>query len=227
MLINYELANIDFLYPTDNEFGIPCLELEMQASGVQMPVEAWGAIPRTRTMLGTYVLYVIDTNINVLWKEPRKLIVSGCRSVTEANFSINKDMPLAVALYQIYRKRWLSKFWHEEDDVKVFVDLNVPERFDNFNLLGIPDGWRTFATRGRSNDLEGLERQLALAKKKAGTDKVIFLVYAGGKEIEKYCWQNKLVYVVDDMNRVKFGRKLEGKETVKFPPHFKRLQLAS
>ncbi len=199
------LDNIDFLYDTDNDYGIPSLKPYMQASALSLPIEAWGSIPRSRYMPGTYVLYLYDDFINPLWRDPWKLKVSNCNAITEANFTITKDTPLAVALYQMYRKRWLSRFWAEALSCKIFVDLYVPPNYLDMALLGVPVDWAAFCTRGHTNMIDITQMQLDAAekhtKKSFKTGELIGMVYGGGKKLREFCKQEGLVYVEQFINK--------------------------
>lgn len=199
------LQNIDFLYDTDNDWGIPSLKPYMQAPALYLPVEAWGSIPRSRFMPGTYVLYLYDDFINPLWRDPWKLKISGCNAITEANFTITKDTPIAVAAYQIYRKRWLSRFWAENLGCKIFVDIYVPPNFLDIALSGVPKGWGSYCTRGHSDMIEITEKQFEAVEVYTGLKfkdgQLVGLVYGGGKKSRDFCKENGLIYVEQYINK--------------------------
>ena len=211
MMISNKIDNgLDYLFDSDNDYDIPSLRLDWQANGLVLPAEVWGSIPRSRIMTGTYLLYNYDDFLNPLWNDPTKLLVSGCNNVVEINFSMTKDMPLAVGIYQLYRKRWLSRFWAEHCGIKLFVDLNVAEKWQQINLLGVPKGWSHYFTQGYMDfGTELLKTQLELAKIHAGKEDIAFVVYSGGKEIKEWCKNNKAIYVERWINRG------NGKEPVK------------
>jgi hypothetical protein len=199
------MQNIDFLYDTDNDYGVPALKPYMQAPALYLPVEAWGSIPRSRFMPGTYVLYIYDDFINPLWRDPWKLRVSSCNAITEANFTITKDTPWAVALYQIYRKRWLSRFWADSLGCRIFVDLNVPPNFMDMALLGVPKAWGAFCTRGNTDMIDITEVQFRAAEDHTGLKfkdgGMVGMVYGGGKRLREFCKTNGLIYVEQYINK--------------------------
>jgi len=41
--------------------------------------------------------------------------------------------PVAYGLHQIYKKRWISRYW-QECGVKVWADLNVAKKFQKWTL---------------------------------------------------------------------------------------------
>lgn len=136
----------DVIFPTDNEWGVPLLDLNMQAIMLNIPITKWGTIGRHGKMAGTYHFYTDDYKFTALWGNPWPVISSSCVSVVEPNFSTHEQMPKAVALWDIYRKRWLARFW-QSYGVRIFVDLNVEPHLMELNMLGVPHGWMAYATR--------------------------------------------------------------------------------
>ena len=143
---------------------------------------------------GTFGSYVKDYKFSALWKHPENLLFSGCQAIIEPNFSTSDEMPEAVGIYRIYQKRWLSRFWQTKG-VNVIVDLNVSEKFQEINLLGVPDGWSSFSTRAQKGSNNLLATMYDLACRKAGSNPKLFLVYGGGKGIEKMCNENKWMLI--------------------------------
>jgi hypothetical protein len=198
----------DALFPSDNDWGIPTLKLDRQARAVHMPVALWGALGRKKRMPGTWVFYCEDYRFEAIWDHPEAVINTQCRAAVEPNFTTTAQQPLAVSLYQIYRKRWVARLW-QEYGVEVFVDLNVTARCREMNLWGVPAGWRAYATRGYSEQLEAADAEFAIAREHAGTDDVLFLYYGGGKACERHAQERGWVYVPEHMN-VKAGGVVDG-----------------
>lgn len=183
---------LDWLFPSDNEYDIPSLEPQ-EKSGVDLPVTAWGSIGRSLRMPGTWHLYVDDYRFDGLFTTPHKLVSTECVAATEANCSIFPQTPRAVALSAIYKKRWLSRYW-QTYGVRIFVDLNVPERYEEENLLGVPDGWTHFSTRGYDRKLALLDGCLSVASTKAGRLPLL-VVCGGGARVADWCRSNTAVHV--------------------------------
>lgn len=196
----------DSLWPTDNEWGIPLLDIERQADAFDLPIETWGAKGRNRKA-GTYHFYTEDARFATIWQKPDMLIVAGCVNAVEPNFSVYDQVPRAVALWATFRKRWLARYWQSRG-VRIFVDLNVARPYDDLNLLGVPRGWRSYATRGYESRLFMTDEELAIARAHAGTDSVLFLVYGGSAKVREWCNANGAVWVAEDMDRAK-GKYLE------------------
>src|SRR5690606_30145181 len=127
----------DALFPM-TELGVPLLRPDMQADFVDLPVRAWGSVSRPSRMSGTFHFYVEDFKFSALWSDPSKLHTSPrLNNIVEVNWSINDQTPYPVALYNVYRKRWISRYVQERG-VRVFVDLNVPDVYERLNLEGVP-----------------------------------------------------------------------------------------
>jgi len=187
----------DTIFPTDNKYDIPVLLLEMEARLIDFPFQAWGSIKRTSTNKGTWHFYVDDYRFSALWDKANMIPETKCVSVVEVNYTISNQMPYPVALYRIYQKRWLARYWQSEG-IRIIADLNVASPYREMNLLGIPDGWKTYATRGYNDRLDELETEIELAVKKAGTKNITFLVYGGGSAVREFCKKDPIVTHTDE-----------------------------
>lgn len=192
----------DFLYDSDNKFEIPNLLLTEQPKHIELPLNPWGANSRLRKDVNTYHFYVDDYRFEALFKDPIKLLQSGCKQIVEPNCSCHDQTPIAMGIYQIYRKRYLARYF-QECGVKVWVDLNVSHRFIEYNKMGIPKGYNAFFTRGLDGWLESLKLDLQVAQEISGLERPNLCVYGGGDEIQEFCRKNGLLYVTDFINAKK------------------------
>ena len=191
----YALMLGDRLYDSDNEFDIPNLLLDQQPErGVLLPFAAWGADSRLRKDIATYCFYVEDYRFEAIWKDPTIVINSGCAAVVEPNLSLFDTTPIAYGLQQIYKKRWIARYY-QECGIKVYADLNVARKFKEYNMLGIPQGYNAFATRGYSDRIEYLLEEIEIARKISGLERPNMIVYGGGAKIEQVAKENGLVYI--------------------------------
>jgi len=174
----------DCVFPSANEYGIPTLTLDMQAKWLDLPFVRWGGdLKRESKMKGTFNFFTDDRRFP-FHKIAYQVINAGAKMAVEANFSIGSQTPLARTLYQIYQKRWLSWYWSIYD-IKIIVDMHVPTKFYSENLLGVPQGWQAYATRGKKEVGEVLaDYNAALAH--AGTERLgLFVVYEGGAKVRE------------------------------------------
>ena len=192
----------DVLYPANNDFEIPTLDIEMQAGRLELPLSPWGAEARSRTQMCTYHFYVDDYRFNRLFKDPAQLLASGCKAIVEPNCSLHDQTPIAFGLNQIYKKRYLARYC-QEVGIKVYADLNVAEKFRPYNKMGIPKGYNAFATRGLDGWMESLANDLKDAQEISGLEAPNLLVYGGGKEVKQFCQEHGLLYVSDFINAKK------------------------
>lgn len=192
----------DVLYPSNNKFDIPTLQLDMQAGHLEMPLSPWGANSRLRKDVATYHFYVDDYRFEKLFKDPVNLLMSGCKAIVEPNCSCHDQTPVAYGIYLIYRKRWLARYF-QECGVRVYADLNVSHKFIEYNKMGIPKGYNAFFTRGLDGWMESLKLDLQVAQEISGLETPNLIVYGGGDEIQDFCQKKGLLYVTDFINAKK------------------------
>jgi hypothetical protein len=189
----------DCLYESNNEFDIPNLLLEKQAGKLQLPFAPWGADSRLRKDVTTYHFYVDDYRFEAIWKDPVKVLTSGVKALVEPNLSVYDTTPIAYGLHQIYKKRWIARYF-QECGIQVYADLNVSVKFKEYNKMGIPKGYNAFFTRGYADRIEYLKIELEVAREISGLETPNLLVYGGGDEIRRFCADNNLVYVEQFIN---------------------------
>ena len=200
----------DAVFPTDNKWGIPTLKEEYQADYIDLPFTQWGSIGRSRRMPGTYSFYVDDYRFSALWKNPRKVVDSGCVTAIEPNLTLTLQKPLAYVVASIFCKRWIARYWQEEG-IRIVVDMNVPPEFQKWNLLGVPKGWRAYASHGYNDRIKALKEEHGYACNHAGTKDILWVVYGGGKKIKEFCEQKKWIHIPEqfDMQNGRYSDSLE------------------
>jgi len=186
----------DIIFPSDNPFGVPLLDPEMQADYLIAPFAAWGTMSRKSQMSGTWNFYIEDYRFENLWKNPGQVIFTNCVAAVEPNFSIYTDMPGAVALWMVYRKRWISRWWQSRG-IKIFVDLNVAHKHFELNWLGVPRGWKAYATRAYAERLNETEEEYRAAVEHAEGGQILFVVYGGGKKARELAERNAWIWYPD------------------------------
>lgn len=201
-LFPYDPKTLDEIrWPSANKAGIPELDITMQADELVEPFSVWGESARSRVMTGTYIFYTDDYKFTGLWRTPDKLLKSCCTVVVEANFSVRPRMPFPVAIYEIFRKRWLSRYWQSQG-VKIIVDMNVAPYYLLLNLLGVPKGWTFYATRVHKGEYDILNKVFELCCHHADTDAITFLVYGGSDTTTAArCQRNGWLWYPEKMHR--------------------------
>lgn len=211
----------DCVLASSNSEGIPDLDPSRQGDVLDYP-RLWGSVARKTDLVGrTISFYTDDYRFNglgaavehgsafwKLWERPEKVWTSGAPSFIEINFSTSNAQPYAVALHQIYKKRHLSRLFQDLGGMRCWVDMNVAERWEDLNLLGIPRGWTAFATHyHRYYDLDLLSHQVDLAREVAATDLIKFAVFAHNKEVERFCQREGLIYCGEDWSARDIAKK--------------------
>lgn len=201
----------DCVFPSSNREGVPDLDLSMQGDFLDYPAQ-WGKFARSTEMSGhTITFWEDDYRFNALgtavehghhwrklWERPAKVWESKAPSFIEVNFSTSNSQPYYRALWQIAKKRHLSRLF-QEHGMRCWVDMNVAERWEDINLLGVPHGWLAYATHYQKYyDLDLLAHQVELARERAGTDMIRFAVFAHNKDVERYCRRAGLIYCGED-----------------------------
>jgi hypothetical protein len=190
------------IWPSDNAEGVPTLLLDRQAGVVDLPFTRWGRGCRRSRMRGTFHFYTDDYRFSRLWGRPQDLVNSACVAAVEPNWSVHAQTPPVVALWQTYRKRWLARLW-QESGVRILVDLHVAPEHAEINLLGVPRGWRSFATRGSAARLDLLDREHELALSVAGALSVLLVVYGGGKAVAQRCRERGWLHFGEEADEVR------------------------
>ena len=88
-----------------------------------------------------YILhfYLDDYQFDRVWTNPDLYIdlLSRFRAVLAPDFSLYDDFPVAVNLYNHYRKHWLARYW-QEHGVKVIPTLCWADNSMDFCFDGVP-----------------------------------------------------------------------------------------
>jgi hypothetical protein len=181
-------------WPSNNRLGIPTLDLDLQADYLDLPFTAYGSVSRARKMDGTWHFYTDDYRFDTIWKNREQIVNTNCQTVVEPNFSTHQQMAAAEIIWLVYRKRLMARWW-QSHGIRVFVDVNVDKRWSELNLIGVPRGWRAYATRGYAERIDQLMYEYQAACNHADGNDLVFLVYGGGAKIKMLAQQHKWLYM--------------------------------
>jgi len=197
------MAAPDTIFSTNNPQQVPALLKDLDACYIDQPLLAWGSVRRSKKNHGTWHFYTDDYRFTALWNKPEMVPDTGCLAAVEVNYTIHENTPYPIALHHIYKKRWLSRYWQSRG-IRIIVDLNVSAPFLELNMLGIPDGWTTYATHGYNDRIYELELEYTAAQRKAGKKNITFLVYGGGNQVKDFCMQDPIItHVSEHRDQVK------------------------
>jgi hypothetical protein len=129
------------LFPSDNELGIPCLA---HVSLDTLP--AWLAPYRTRIRAneppddGAAHFFMDDYRFETVWSRPRKALeaLAPYTTLLSPDFSLYRDWPLMLQMWNVYRNRWCGAFWQSQGFTVIpTVSWSTVESYD-FCFLGAP-----------------------------------------------------------------------------------------
>ena len=138
---NFDTLHADWLFPSSNAYGIPDL---LPAPVSRIP--AWVAPYRTRIRAneplddGGVHFFADDYRFETVWSRPRKALQALARyqMVLTPDFSLYRDWPRLLQLWNVYRSRWCGRFWQEEGlTVIPTVSWSTAVSYD-FCFLGLP-----------------------------------------------------------------------------------------
>jgi len=150
----------DAVFSSTNKWGLPDLKEDMLSEIIPTEVfggesieqigdpSRWlfmyGKAKFTPEMVqgGVLGFYVEDENFNVVWQEAvatvEKLYRLNWGGIIAPDFSLWADDPLVVQLWNVYRARWVSRFW-QEAGIKVIPNMGWSDkRSYDFCFDGIP-----------------------------------------------------------------------------------------
>ena len=138
----FDSINASWTFPASNPYGIPDLVRENDW------LPEWLAPYRVRLddhqqrQSGACHFYLDDYRFEVVWDRPVQTLkgLNSFGAVLTPDFSLYRDWPLAVQLWNTYRNRWLGAFWQSQG-LKVIpsVSWSTPQSYD-FCFAGLADG---------------------------------------------------------------------------------------
>jgi hypothetical protein len=138
---NWDKLNTHTMYSSGNRWGIPDLP---PATVVPQRLIAYNDRHACDTSKpGAAIHFFLDDyRFETMWTKPQRGLSRVIRAglALTPDFSLWRDMPLAMQLWQVYRSRWCG-CWMASSGVKVIptVSWSTPASYD-FAFAGIPEG---------------------------------------------------------------------------------------
>jgi hypothetical protein len=175
----------DVIFSSGNVWGLPDLRADMLARIEDMPTEVWDGIeevepdsnPRKLFLYGTskppvtckgHVVgfYVDDYRFEVIWNDAVKILEKfqrmGWGACVMPDFSLWGSDPLAIQMYNLYRSRWVARYW-QEAGIRVIPNITFSdERTFEFAVAGIPKRPPCVAVQCRTDNKTPKGRKLFL-----------------------------------------------------------------
>jgi len=135
------LSTWNTVFPSDNEYDIPFIRNNGRLPSALI---AWGSRPKLLDVEeGSNMavhFFLDDYRFESLWNRPAwSLDVLGHVGLAlSPDFSLYRDMPVAMQIWQVYRNRWLGCFW-QEHGIQVVPTISWSEPHD-FCYYGVEPG---------------------------------------------------------------------------------------
>jgi hypothetical protein len=137
---NWDTLHAEHCFPSDNRYGIP----KLRHTPTQIP--AWLVPYRQRIRAngeagaGARHFFLADYRFETVWNRPWQTLpaLAPCRMALTPDFSLYRDWPLMLQLWNVYRNRWCGRFWQEQGlTVIPTVSWSTAVSYD-FCFLGVP-----------------------------------------------------------------------------------------
>lgn len=138
---SYDALNTEYLFPSSNDYGIPDLP-----SAPHSAVPAWLVPYRTRLRSdtgfadGAVHFFLDDYRFETVWSRPRKSLayLSHFDTLLTPDFSLYRDYPPAMQVWNVYRSRWCGAFWLSQGFTIIpTVSWSIPNSY-TFCFAGLP-----------------------------------------------------------------------------------------
>ena len=123
------------IYESDNKYAIPTIHKDHLTVKHLLPFG-------NKKYHGTAHFFLDDFKFERVWNTPKKYIetLRQYQGVLSPDFSLYTDYPIAVQIWNVYRNRWLGRYWQEQGiQVIPTVGWSTPESYD-FCFEGIEHG---------------------------------------------------------------------------------------
>lgn len=137
----YDVLHATQLFPSNNKYGIPQLR-----HTPTNPIPAWLVPYRQRIRAneplddGAVHFFLDDYRFETTWSRPWKALAAlrPFTTLLSPDFSLYRDWPLVLQLWNVYRNRWCGRFWQGQGFIVIpTVSWSTAVSYD-FCFLGVP-----------------------------------------------------------------------------------------
>lgn len=137
---SFDTLHANRLFPSANGYGIP----DLRHNPVTPP--AWLVPYRQRIRAnrplddGCVHFFLDDYRFETVWNRPHKALTAlqPYTTLLSPDFSLYRNWPLVLQLWNVYRSRWCGRFWQEEGFTVIpTVSWSAAVSWD-FCFLGVP-----------------------------------------------------------------------------------------
>lgn len=178
------IQNLEYAdFQADGKYGIPIIKPLKKMPNVKEWIP-FNYVLSDKDPRGKGVHFFIhDYQFERVWNNPDDYIdkLKQYECVLTPDFSPYMDMPLALRIYNHYRKQWCGAYW-QEHGIKVIPTVRACEEDAEFCFEGIPTGGIiAISTMGLMND-EEVKKQLLDGYEKEMLDPKKILIYSNVAE---------------------------------------------
>lgn len=138
---SFDALNASCLFAAGNELGIPDLAHTPLAGLPRRLVAYRTRLRRPEEWKGTGLHFFLDDyRFETVWNRPRKALPAVARYevVLTPDFSLYREWPLSLQIYNVYRSRWCGAFWQAHGVAVIpTVSWSTADAYD-FCFLGLP-----------------------------------------------------------------------------------------
>lgn len=138
---SFDVLHTQQLFPANNRYGIP----ELGHTSLE-EIPGWLVPYRQRIRAnkplddGAVHFFLDDYRFETVWNRPVKALIALApyQTVLTPDFSLYRDWPLTLQLWNTYRNRWCGRFWQEAGyRVIATVSWSTAVSYE-FCFLGVP-----------------------------------------------------------------------------------------
>ena len=138
---SFDTLHANQLFPSDNTWGIPVLQHTSvsRAPGWLVPYRQRIRAHESLTD-GCVHFFLDDYRFETVWNRPVKALaaLAPYQTLLTPDFSLYRDWPPTLQLWNVYRNRWCGRFWQEEGFTVIpTVSWSTAVSY-NFCFLGVP-----------------------------------------------------------------------------------------
>lgn len=138
---SYDTLHATKLFPATNSYGVPDL-LHTPAGQVPDWLVPYRQRVRAQAPLddGAVHFFLDDYRFETVWSRPLKALeaLRPYTTLLTPDFSLYRDWPLTIQLWNTYRNRWCGRFWQEQGFTVIpTVSWSRSPSYD-FCFLGVP-----------------------------------------------------------------------------------------
>jgi hypothetical protein len=175
------------LFPRNTWWGIPELEPETWVPRRLVPFHETGLLQAAAEAGADFAVhyFVDDYRFERVWNQPARSLERLARATgtLTPDFSLYREMPLAMQLWQTYRSRWMGAYWQANGIPVIPTASWSTEESFAFCFDGIPPGNVAISTVGIRDEDDRRLFRAGVARLVATVRPATLLCYGGAGDL--------------------------------------------